>query len=72
MNLWKKSTCLGQESLVALEKPRGSGPSIGKGRATPSIVLGVDMSTSQNPPPSITHLNLFIIPLNFVEEEGRK
>lgn len=53
------SICLGLESLVPRDKPNGRG-SPGTGEAEPSRVLGVEMSKSQNPPPSITHLSFLI------------
>lgn len=56
----KKSIWLDLASLVPLDNPKGRGSS-GTALATPSRVVGVDMSNSQNPP-SIAHLNLFIVP----------
>lgn len=65
INFWKKSICLGLESLEPLERPKGIVGWPGMGRASPLIVTGVDISTSQNPP-SIAHLNLFIFQTVFV------
>lgn len=52
-------SCLGLESLVPRDKPNVRGSS-GTGQAEPSSVFGVEMSKSQNPPPSITHLSFLI------------
>lgn len=52
--------CLGLESLVPRERDKGRG-SPGTGHANPSRVWGVEMSKSQNPPPSITHLSFLVV-----------